>query len=233
VKVADSQKVDRIDFAMLRGGVISGRIVDDVGEPVPSAMVQAIRSRQFETGSFNMAGTASTDDLGQFRLHGLQPGEYTVSVSPRNMNAGGELIDVCGVPARFPGTTSIAKRSACVQADSKRRRHHADLAAREGIGHRRGCAKQECGAAWRQRAVRPALAVPRFGNVGGMSVQPGSVRDQNVAPSAYNLEVRGNGPEPLFAARPSSSWPGRGEPGAGAHTGATVESIFEGGRPYR
>jgi protocatechuate 3,4-dioxygenase beta subunit len=83
--LADGQVFDRADIAMPKGSVISGRILDEFGEPIADAMVSAVRSawsggrrRLMPTGR-----TAQTNDLGQFRIYGLAPGEYYVSATVR------------------------------------------------------------------------------------------------------------------------------------------------------
>ena len=38
--------------------------------------------------TLQQAGAASTDDRGIYRIYGLQPGDYVVSATPRNMNLG-------------------------------------------------------------------------------------------------------------------------------------------------
>jgi hypothetical protein len=45
LNVMDTQVVDRVDFSLPRMGVISGRISDEVGEPLEGVTVLALRSR--------------------------------------------------------------------------------------------------------------------------------------------------------------------------------------------
>jgi len=68
-----------------RGGSITGRVLDDEGDPVVKASVVAGQRRSvggawrlMQTGS---AARATTDDLGQFRLYGLPAGEFYVSAA--------------------------------------------------------------------------------------------------------------------------------------------------------
>ena len=72
------------NVALPRGGAIVGRVVDDLGEPVSRAMV--FQLRVMPGGSFQRTGGGfNTDDLGRFRLFGLEPGEYVVAVEARGM----------------------------------------------------------------------------------------------------------------------------------------------------
>jgi len=114
VALADNQTVDKLDIRLPRGSVISGRIVDEIGEPVADVAVMAMR-QQFVQGRRRLmpAGRASmTDDVGQFRLFGLSPGQYYVSVSPR----GGPtpLFDQTDertgyAPTYYPGTSDVSE----------------------------------------------------------------------------------------------------------------------------
>jgi protocatechuate 3,4-dioxygenase beta subunit len=87
LELLDGQTVDRIDFALSRGGVITGRVTDQNGEPQPGMAMTAMRSvwtssgtRTLERTSSGFFGGVVTDDLGQFRIYGLMPGSYVVAV---------------------------------------------------------------------------------------------------------------------------------------------------------
>jgi protocatechuate 3,4-dioxygenase beta subunit len=82
VEVRGGQTVERIDLALPRGGILAGRVTDDLGEAYPGVRVDALGTR-YDRGKRQPfpAGTATTDDLGQFRLSGLQPGSYYVAAT--------------------------------------------------------------------------------------------------------------------------------------------------------
>ncbi|HWU39604.1 MAG TPA: carboxypeptidase-like regulatory domain-containing protein, partial [Candidatus Acidoferrum sp.] len=66
--------------------VITGRILDDEGEPVANARValqsyRYINGRKQLTSSF-LGGANTTNDVGEYRLFGVAPGKYYVSVTP-------------------------------------------------------------------------------------------------------------------------------------------------------
>jgi protocatechuate 3,4-dioxygenase beta subunit len=90
IDLVDGQMMDKADIAMPRGGVISGRLIDEFGDPIADAVVNAMRSvwsggrrRLQPTGR-----TSMTNDLGQFRIYGLSPGDYYVSATFR----GGDMM---------------------------------------------------------------------------------------------------------------------------------------------
>ena len=83
--VANGQAIEKIDFSLPRGSVITGRITDEFGDPMTDVQVQAMRY-QFVNGArqlVNSGRVAQTDDLGQYRIFGLMPGEYIVRASLR------------------------------------------------------------------------------------------------------------------------------------------------------
>jgi hypothetical protein len=85
IEIVDGQMIDNADITMPRGSVISGRILDEFGDPVADTQVSAMRST-WDNGRRRLqsAGrTATTNDLGQYRIYGLPPGEYLVSATLR------------------------------------------------------------------------------------------------------------------------------------------------------
>src|SRR5919197_782154 len=89
LQLLENQQLKGVDFRLPRGSVIAGTIVDEVGDPMPGAMVRVMRY-QYIQGDRRMtpAGGGQTDDKGQFRVWGLMPGEYYVNAIARNFNLG-------------------------------------------------------------------------------------------------------------------------------------------------
>ena len=85
IELTEGQSVDNADIAMPKGSAISGRILDEFGEPVADTVVNAMRST-WTNGKRRLQSTgrtATTNDLGQYRIYGLPPGEYYVSATLR------------------------------------------------------------------------------------------------------------------------------------------------------
>jgi hypothetical protein len=78
IDVAEGQVLERMDFRLPRGGVMTGRVVDDLGDPVANARVTAAQ-RIYGRATLVSRTAAQTDDLGRFRLFGLQPGDYVLT----------------------------------------------------------------------------------------------------------------------------------------------------------
>ena len=86
IELADGQLLDRADITLPRGSVIAGRVLDEFGDPVADAMVTGMRS-VWANGRRRLQpfrAPALTNDLGQFRLYGLTPGDYYVSATVRD-----------------------------------------------------------------------------------------------------------------------------------------------------
>lgn len=79
VTLKDGQTVN-LTIKLERTGAITGRILDESGDPLPRTRVMAARAAS-PGGPAGMGGSATTDDLGQFRLFDLPPGEYYVSAT--------------------------------------------------------------------------------------------------------------------------------------------------------
>src|ERR1022692_2835124 len=64
---------------MVPQGVIAGRVVDREGDPIPGVTVQAIQSHATGTiRRYSIVGVGTTNDLGEYRIYGLNPGRYYV-----------------------------------------------------------------------------------------------------------------------------------------------------------
>ncbi len=84
---ADGDQVD-VPVDLRRSAAVSGRVVDPDGDPAPNAAVVAAEwdtSRGRRTLRQIQAG--HTDDLGEFRLHGLAAGPYVIAVYPIQLPA--------------------------------------------------------------------------------------------------------------------------------------------------
>ena len=91
LQLADGQEMKDIDFRLPRGSVIAGHVYDETGDPMPGVMVRVLRY-QYQQGDRRLApaGTAQTDDQGQYRVWGLMPGDYYVDAQSRiNLPFGG------------------------------------------------------------------------------------------------------------------------------------------------
>jgi hypothetical protein len=111
--ILDSQLVERVDLSLPRGSVIRGRVVDEFGEPAPEVQI-ATERYQFVQGQRRLVPsgrTVTTNDIGEFRLFGIAPGQYYLSATWRNpngVNPNASATDrTAYAPLYFPGTMNV------------------------------------------------------------------------------------------------------------------------------
>jgi hypothetical protein len=116
IALTAGQAFENADVMLPRAGVISGKLVDEFGDPVTGAVIRALRykyldgQRQLTPVVDGMAALLQggvTDDLGNYRVYGLTPGDYYVSAVfvPR-----GESAHHFGhPPTYYPGTPAAAE----------------------------------------------------------------------------------------------------------------------------
>jgi hypothetical protein len=82
IEIRAGDTVEGIDFALVKGAVISGRVLDEVGDPAPGTRVDAIELRYVRGRRVPVtAALTRTNDAGGYRLTGLAAGSYQVRAS--------------------------------------------------------------------------------------------------------------------------------------------------------
>jgi hypothetical protein len=119
IDLAEGQTHTRIDIVLPQYSTLTGRILDEYGDPVEHVAVNISQitfqdGRRRLTGITGVAG-CETDDVGRYRVYGLPPGQYIVSaasgqVTPFRL---GQLTPIQPGPdlsgyatTYFPGTTN-------------------------------------------------------------------------------------------------------------------------------
>ena len=204
IELVEAQTADRVNFSLMRGGVIAGRILDDGGEPVSGTQVMAMRYafvggvRRLTPGGAE-GGNDRTDDQGGFRLFGLPPGEYFVSAVNR---AGGFIsaemnnTEADGfAPTYFPGTANVAEatRITLRAGQEMTGANFAMIVAR--LARVRGRALNSSGEPVTSSMISLSPAEPSqmsmsFNNT--MIGRDGAFQFTSVAPGRYILNVRPN-----------------------------------------
>jgi hypothetical protein len=99
ISLVRQQRLTDLTLKMTPHAIVTGRILEDDGEPVANArvMLQSYRYLQGRKQLVPSGGGGSTNDLGEFRLFGVAAGKYFLSVTP-----------VTGGPAMAFGASSAS-----------------------------------------------------------------------------------------------------------------------------
>ncbi|HEX7331259.1 MAG TPA: carboxypeptidase regulatory-like domain-containing protein [Pyrinomonadaceae bacterium] len=91
VLIGEDENVENINFALVRGGVITGRVTDADGRPVIEQQISLYSVENLEKRSPETPMWADlqvqTDDRGIYRMFGLNPGRYKVAAGRTDENA--------------------------------------------------------------------------------------------------------------------------------------------------
>src|SRR5476649_109287 len=84
-----------LEIRLAKGGVITGRVLDDIGDPMPLMNVAVFRVRRAGASiTFERFRATETDDLGEYRLFGLPAGEFVVASAPGRLGSATATIPV-------------------------------------------------------------------------------------------------------------------------------------------
>lgn len=114
VNVAENESITKIDFALVRGGVITGRITDLEGHPIIGEKVNVVAKGDSDhpAVSYLLERKNQTDDRGIYRIYGLAPGSYTVSVGQATGGVNPMVMSSRYAKTFYPGVTEEAKATA-------------------------------------------------------------------------------------------------------------------------
>lgn len=116
------QLLSNITLRMVPAAVITGRVVDEDGEPLAGVQIEILRPH-YERGKRQLmpSGWRETDDRGEYRAHGLAPGRYYVRAAYRgdvragmaggmafSRQAGDTSAEESYAPTYYPGTADLS-----------------------------------------------------------------------------------------------------------------------------
>ena len=110
VTVVDGQAIDGLDLKLQRAGVITGRILDEFNEPVSGVQVAVLRLQSVQGKRRLVFGrSTTTNDIGEFRLFGLPPGEWYLEASLNSVEWRDRSERSVYVETYYPGTGNLAE----------------------------------------------------------------------------------------------------------------------------
>ena len=112
LELLGGQKVDNLQFKLSRAAVILGRVTDEDGEPVVGVQVEALVTKftggvvgtPFLKGQWVPVKVATTNDLGEYRMFGLDPGGYYVAAIDTGIPGLGESMGLVMATAAIAST---------------------------------------------------------------------------------------------------------------------------------
>lgn len=205
IDLTEGQTIERIDFALVPGGAIAGRVLDDAAEPLARAIVRAVHTRDRR----QVAAQDVTDDLGEFRLFGLAPGNYVVSVTV-GTDPGLRLPDTFRRGGGVPGPTVVTYYPGTL-APTEAKPIHVDAGAEVtglsiGIGSVRvatltGIVRTSTGGVPPQGTRFSYLAVRSRGNlIGNLIRSDGTFALENLPPDRYQVLAQAPGSDQMALA---------------------------------
>jgi hypothetical protein len=110
IEVADGQTVEHIDLRLSRGGVIAGTIANEFGEPQGDTQVMAMRYQAVQgTRRLVTVQGRVTNDIGNFRLFGLPPGQYYLAATLQDHGTADVKSQQTYASTYYPGTGSLSE----------------------------------------------------------------------------------------------------------------------------
>ena len=104
------EKLANISFQMIPAAAITGHVYDEDGEPVVYAQVMAMHF-SYVRGQRQLVptGAGTTNDLGEFRIFGLAPGQYFVQAMRRGNTFENSRSQQGYLPIYYPGGTDPSR----------------------------------------------------------------------------------------------------------------------------
>jgi len=191
VSLTDGQRVSDLLIKLAPSAVISGRVVDEEGQPMQQVQVQAMRwMMNAGRAVLITVANASTNDLGEYRLFNLAAGRYYVKAQA--MRVGGFLGGEDALTNRYggeyyPGSKSVQNASAIVVAGGDEARADFQLS-QEAVTKVRG---RVVGVPSTTGTVTIFLMGADTGGESAMVAKDGKFEINNVLPGTYRLVVFG------------------------------------------
>ncbi len=122
LSVQAGQEINDLLLQMLQSAVITGRVVDEDGDPLPGYGVSLLKRRPGKSREPEVVGEERTNDLGEYRFSSLFPGQYYVAVVPppdirnfvhtKDSPETASKPDLAYLTTYYPGTSDSAQAGA-------------------------------------------------------------------------------------------------------------------------
>lgn len=110
--LGDGETVEDVNFALLPGGVITGRVTDADSQPVIEEQVHLVSA---EFGSHATHEPVQTDDRGIYRFFGVRPGKYKIGAGQQSIIGAVSMEPRPLYPQTFHPSASELEKAAIVE----------------------------------------------------------------------------------------------------------------------
>jgi len=204
VELRDGDSMSGIDFTLPRTGMISGRVVDETGDPVAGVTIWVMRYEYFRRrrALVPAGNNARTDDTGQYRASGLVPGDYLVVAMLRDTwTVGGKEPKTFGYAPTYAPSAASAGDARRIRLASGKEAPNVDIAlvaapavSISGVARRSDGAPLAGSVSLNQNIIGPQSQ--SFGGIGNGPVgADGSWRIRDIPPGEYELSASAQGPQ--------------------------------------
>lgn len=131
INLTEAQQMKDVAFRLTAAAIVTGRVRDTSGEPVPGLQILLMRTTYNTTGQRTLTnvGNATTDDRGEYRIFWVPPGRYLLSARAGGisnvimMSSGEQIFTTTGnnqnvfadrifPPTYYPGTLDPSRATA-------------------------------------------------------------------------------------------------------------------------
>lgn len=191
--VNPKQRLTGLLIAMTPHAVVTGRVLDQDGDPLLGARVEALRYRYFGGRKQLLSyGDALANDLGEYRIFGLPPGRYFVRAATRRPfgRAGSEQPEEQFAPVYYPGSADPTM-AALIEVGPGGQVRGVDLTlSKRRMVRVKGRVTNAAGAQRLMVFLRPRPAAGSADMSPAMVDRDGNFEIRGVAPGSYYLIAR-------------------------------------------
>jgi hypothetical protein len=216
LQVVAGETAPSVTVELIPGATVSGRVVDEDGDPMSGCIVQPHPAKNFNQGVPIMRMPSSHED-GSYRIYGIPPGKYTITVQclesvfqPRPLSEGPDPAPTAAYPTLFYPAANEVNSAEVVDLSPGAEKSGVDFQMRPvAVTHIRGTLAAGT-ADWRGRTDLQVQLVPfdpysplAFGSGSGqINPKDGSFELHRVFPGSYrliafsqNFSARGSQPD--------------------------------------
>ena len=109
IQFGPSDRKSAFVIKLIPYGTISGLLLDEDGDPIRNLTVAAMKWQYTSNGrELREARTATSNDLGEYRIFDVPPGKYLIKINPPRLRLSTREVDKTFAPVFYPGVLPIS-----------------------------------------------------------------------------------------------------------------------------